>query len=239
MDIFESWITTTPIANRGLYNDKIPENSLAAINRAVKQGYGICVDVRALADDTIVVFHDETLGRMTGTDGFINNCTHADIEDLVLNKTTEKIPTLQQVLAAVDGKVPIIVDIRNMDKVSFEKYVWKILKPYKGEYAVVSVNPYSLEWFKLNAPTVKRGQVSSFFKNTDLPFSLRNAYKKMKFNKDVSEPNFILYRCEDLPNRFVKKFKDIPLLAYHVKSKEAYDKVKKHVNNVVFDGFQF
>ena len=61
----------------------------------------------------------------------------------------------------------------------------------------------------------------------------------MKFNKDVSEPNFILYRCEDLPNRFVKKFKDLPLLAYHVKSKEAYDKVKKHVNNVVFDGFQF
>ncbi len=238
MDIFESWITTTPIANRGLHNDELPENSLGAINKAIEKGYGVCVDVRALADNTIVVFHDETLGRMTGTDGFINNCNYKDIEDLCLAKTNEKIPTLTQVLETVNGKVPVLIDIRNMDKVSYEKYVWKILQGYKGEYAVVSANPYSLEWFKLNAPKVKRGQVSSFYKNSDLPFSVRFAYKRLKLNKDVSEPNFIIYRCDDLPNKYVKKYKHLPLLAYHVNSKEAFEKVKKHVNNVVFEGFE-
>lgn len=238
MNIFESWITTTPIANRGLYNETYPENSIGAINNAIEKGYGICVDVRALADNTIVVFHDETLGRMTNSDGFINNCTYADIEDLKLAKTEEKIPTLLQVLEVVDGKVPLLVDIRNMDKVSFEKHVWRILQGYKGEYAVVSANPYSLEWFKLNAPKVKRGQVSSFYKGSDLPFGVRFAYKRMKLNKDVSEPNFIVYKSDDLPNRFVTKYKDLPLLAYHVTNKESYDKVKKHVNNVVFEGFE-
>ena len=238
MDIFESWITTTPIANRGLHNSELPENSIGAIKKAIEKGYGVCVDVRALADNTIIVFHDETLGRLTSTDGFINNCNYSDIEDLKLAKTEEKIPTLQQVLNTINGQVPLLVDIRNMDKVSYEKYVWKILQNYTGEYAVVSANPYSLEWFKLNAPKVKRGQVSSFYKNSDLPFSMKFAYKRMKFNKDVSEPNFIIYKADDLPNRFVKKYKDLPLLAYHVNSQECYDKVKKHVNNVVFEGIE-
>lgn len=238
MDIFESWITKTPIANRGLYNDEIPENSIGAINKAIEKGYGVCVDVRALADGTVIVFHDATLGRLTQTDGFINNCTYSDIEDLSLGKTKEKIPTLKQVLDTIDGRVPLMVDIRNMDKVSFEKNVWKVLQPYKGEYAVVSANPYSLEWFKLNAPSVKRGQVSSFYRNSDLPFSVKFAYKRMNLNKDVSEPNFIIYKADDLPNRFVKKFKDMPLLAYRVTNKETYDKVKKIVNNVVFEGFE-
>lgn len=238
MDIFESWITTTPIANRGLYNDEFPENSIGAIKNAIAKGYGVCVDVRALADNTIVVFHDETLGRLTNTDGFINNCTYNDIEDLKLNKTQEKIATLEEVLTTINGQVPLLVDIRNMDKVSYEKHVWKILQNYKGEYAVVSANPYSLEWFKLNAPKVKRGQVSSFYKHSDLPFNVRFAYKRMRYNKNISEPNFIIYKADDLPNRFVKRYKDLPLLAYHVNNAETYNKVKKHVNNVVFEGFE-
>lgn len=238
MDIFDSWITNTPIANRGLYGEDVPENSIAAIKKAMKKGYGVCVDVRALSDGTIIVFHDETLGRLTSTDGFINNCTYADIEDLYLGKTKEKIPTLKQILDTIDGKVPLLVDIRNMDKIGCEKHVWKVLQNYNGEYAVVSANPYSLEWFKLNAPTVKRGQVSSFYKHSDLPFSVRFSYKRMKLNKDISEPNFIVYKAEDLPNRFVKKYKNLPLLAYHVNSLEAYEKVKKFVNNVVFEGFE-
>lgn len=238
MDIFESWIATTPIANKGLHSEDYPENSLGAIKKAMEKGYAVCVDVRALADNTIVVFHDATLGRMTNQDGFINNCTYADIEDLTLGKSSEKIPTLDQVLKTVDSKVPILVDIRNMDKVSFEKHVWKILQNYKGEYAVVSSNPYSLEWFKLNAPKIKRGQVSSFYKGVDLPFNVKFAYKRMKLNKEISEPNFIVYKADDLPNRFVKKYKHLPLIAYHVNDKESYEKVKKHVNNVVFEGFE-
>ncbi len=238
MNIFESWITKQPIANRGLYTEEIPENSIGAIKNAMEKGYGVCVDVRALADGTIIVFHDATLGRLTQADGFINNCTYSDIEDLTLGKTKEKIPTLKQVLETIDGKVPLLVDIRNMDKVSFEKNVWKVLQNYQGEYAVVSANPHSLEWFKLNAPTVKRGQVSSFYKHSDLPFSVKFAYKRMKLNKDVSEPNFIIYKADDLPNRFVKKYKNLPLLAYHVNNEETYNRVKKIVNNVVFEGFE-
>ena len=59
----------------------------------------------------------------------------------------------------------------------------------------------------------------------------------MLLNKKVSEPNFIAYQAENLPNRFVKKYKELPVIAWCVRSEEAFDKVKKHCDNVIFEGF--
>ena len=56
-------------AHRGLHGDGIPENSLAAFRRACEAGYGIELDVHLTADEKLVVFHDDTLSRMCGTDG--------------------------------------------------------------------------------------------------------------------------------------------------------------------------
>ena len=55
------------IAHRGLYdNKKIPENSKLAFRRALLKNMPIELDVQLLSDDTLVVFHDENLKRMTG-----------------------------------------------------------------------------------------------------------------------------------------------------------------------------
>ena len=237
MNIFDSWLSTKFIAHKGVHDDSCPENSLAAFKKAIDNGYAIELDVRALADGTIVVFHDETLGRMTGSDGFISNYTYDDIKDLTLLKTKEHIPTLEETLKFVNGQTPLLIEIKNMGKVGFEKNVWKILSKYKGEYAIESFNPYTLEWFKINAPHVKRGQVSSFFKHvSDINFAKKFSLKRLNMN-NISEPNFIVYQVENLPNRFVKKYKNIPLIAFVVRSQEAYDKVKKHCDNIIFEGF--
>ena len=239
-DLIDNYLKENEYYNISYESSEFVDEELASlqIKNAIDNGYGICVDVRALADNTIIVFHDEALGRLTYTDGFIINCNYSDIADLRLGKTQSKIPTLEEVLETINGQVPLLIDIRNMGKVSFEKHVWKILQNYEGEYAVISANPYSLEWFKINAPKVKRGQVSSFYKNSELPFRMKYSYKRMRYNKEISEPNFIVYKADDLPNRFVKKFKDLPLLAYHVNNQDTYNKIKKHVNNVVFEGFE-
>jgi len=238
MNIFDSWLCTKYIAHRGLHDETNPENSIASFKKAIEKNYAIELDVRPLADGTVVVFHDETLGRMTGADGFISNYTYDDIKDLTLLKTKEHIPTLEQALTAIDGKTPVLIEIKNMDKVGFEKNVWKVLSKYKGEYAVQSFNPYTLEWFKVNAPHVKRGQLASFFKNSDITFAKKFALKRMLLNKKVSEPNFIAYQVENLPNRYVKKYSDLPLLAWCVRSEDAYNKVKKHCDNIIFENFE-
>ncbi len=242
MNIHDTWICKTFIAHRGLHDDERPENSLAAFQNAIDKGYAIELDVREIADGTIVVFHDDTLGRMTGADGFINNYTYDDIKDLTLASSKEHIPTFEETLALINGQVPVLVEIKNYGKVGFEKNVWKILSKYKGEYAVQSFNPYSLEWFKLNAPHVTRGQLACFFKSDNtkdynVGFFKRFVLKRMLLNKRVSEPHFISYQVEDVPNRYVKKYKDLPLLVWAVRNEETYNRVKKYVDNIIFDGF--
>ena len=237
MNIFQSWIVNKPIAHRGLHNAEIPENSLAAFDNAAKENYAIELDVRSLADGTLVVFHDETLGRMTKQDGYLSNFTYADIKDLKLVNSSQKIPTLEDVLKVVDGRTPLLIEIKNMGKVGeLEKAVLKALSGYKGEYAIESFNPYTLEWFKINAPQITRGQLSSFMKNSNLSFFKRQALKKMKLNK-ISEPHFIAYHTKDLPNKYVKKYKDVmPIIAWCIRSEDEYARVfKKYCDNIIFE----
>jgi len=239
MNIYDTWLVTTPIAHRGLFDDKIPENSLAAFKNAVKNKLPIELDVCVLTDGVPVVFHDERLARMTGVDGFISSCAYKDIEKLSLLKTKERIPTLAEALEVIAGKVPVLVEIKNYGKVgACEKAVWKVLQGYHGEYAVESFNPYTLEWFKNNAPKVKRGQIASCTDIKDIIGVSKFSFKRMRLNKKVSEPNFIVYFTDDMPSKYVKKyFGKLPLLLYPVKSLEEEIRTKDMCDNIIFDSY--
>lgn len=239
MSIYESWIVKQPIAHRGLFNENIPENSLAAFKNAVKNKVTIDLDVCCLADGTPVIFHDEKLARMTGKDGFISNCKYTDIQKLTLGSSKEKIPTLQEALDVIDGKVPVLIEIKNYSKVGdVEKSIWKVLQGYRGDYAITSFNPYSLEWFKNNAPKVKRGQISSFFENKEIPGVRKFFLKRMSLNKKVSEPNFIIYAAENMPNKYLKKYYGtLPVLACTIKSEEEEKRLAGYCDNFVYDSY--
>lgn len=238
MDLFKTWLVETPIAHRGLHDKNIPENSLGAFSKAIEKGFAIKLDVQLLADNTVVVFHDESLARMTSNDGYIKYLNKEDLKALSLKGTKETIPTLQQVLKLVDGQVPILIDIKNKYKVgNLEQAVIDVLKNYKGDFAVQSFNPYSLEYIRQHAPNILRGQVSGYFKNEKIGWTKKYALKRMSLNKKVSQPHFIAYEASALPNRFVKKYKNLPLLAWCVKSKEEYLKTVKYCDNVIFEKF--
>ena len=148
MDLFKSWLVETPIAHRGYWGKNAPENSLSAFSKAIEKGYAIELDVQLLADNTVVVFHDESLARMTGNDGYLKYLNKEDLKALTLKGSKEKIPTLKEVLALVDGKVPLLIEIKNKHKVgNLEQAVLEELKSYNGEFAVQSFNPYSLSYW--------------------------------------------------------------------------------------------
>ena len=104
-------------AHRGLHKkDKsVPENSLAAFRRAVKAGYGVEMDVHITADDQLAVFHDDTLKRMIpgAPDGRIETFTLAELKQFRLLKTDEQIPTLEEALSVLAGRVPLILEIKS------------------------------------------------------------------------------------------------------------------------------
>lgn len=239
MDLFNSWLVETPIAHRGLHDKTRPENSLSAFAKAIEEGYAIELDVQLIADGTVVVFHDESLSRLTDNDGYIKFLNKSDLEILKLTGSKEKIPTLEEVLSFVDGKVPLLIEIKNTSKVGeLEKNTLELLKKYDGEYAIQSFNPYVLEYFYKHAPEIPRGQLSGYFKDVKLSFFKRYALKSMVLNKKVSHPDFISYEGKHLPNRYVKKYKTLPLLAWTVKSQSEYLKVVKYCDNIIFEGFE-
>ena len=111
-DIFNSWLVETPIAHRGLHDKQHPENSLSAFERAIDEGYPIELDVQLIADGTVVVFHDESLSRLTNNDGYIKFLNKSDLDMLELKDSKEKIPTFEETLKFVDGRVPLLIEIK-------------------------------------------------------------------------------------------------------------------------------
>lgn len=238
-DLFKTWVVETPIAHRGFHNDSFPENSLSAFKNAIAHGYAIELDVQILSDDTVVVFHDESLSRMTGNDGYLKFLTKQDLPFLKLKGSKETIPTLNEALKTINGKTPIIIEIKNNSKIGkLEQKVIEELSTYKGDVAVASFNPLVLAYFKQHAPHLLRGQLSGYLKNVKMKFFTRWALKRMVLAKKVACADFIMYEAKTLPNRFVKKFKRLPLLAWTVRSQEEYLNVVKYCDNVIFEGFE-
>ncbi|MBE7073702.1 MAG: glycerophosphodiester phosphodiesterase [Clostridiales bacterium] len=239
MDLFNSWLVQQPIAHRGLHDKATPENSLSAFEKAINAGYAIELDVRIIADGTVIIFHDEALSRLTENDGYVKFLNKADLSLLKLKGTEEHIPTLEDVLTFVNGRVPLLIEIKNNDKVGqLEKAVIETLKDYKGEYAIQSFNPYVLEYFYKHAPHILRGQLAGYFKGEKLSFFKRYALKRMLMNKKISHPDFIAYEAKKLPNIYVRKYKKLPLLAWTVRSQSEYLKVVKHCDNIIFENFE-
>ena len=232
-----NFITDKYIAHRGFHNTENPENTIGAFARAIENNYAIELDVQLLADGTVVVIHDNKLSRLCGVDKYLSNCNLEDLQNLYVLDTKWQVPTLKQVLEFVDGKTPLLIEIKNTLKVGeLEAKVYELLKDYNGEFAIQSFNPFSLQWFKDNAPNVLRGQLSSYFKGEDLSFIKKTLLKKLRLNK-ISNPHFISYNAENLPNRFCNKCK-LPVLAWTVRSQEQYMKVVKFVDNIIFEGFE-
>lgn len=236
MDIKKSWLFSRPIAHRGLHGIDAPENSLAAFGKAIEAGFPIEIDVRPIDDGTVVVFHDDKLTRMTDLDGYVCNMTKSDLEKVRLRNSDERIPTFKEVLEFVDGRTPLLIEIKNDSTVGqLERDTLELLSSYKGEYAVQSFNPYSMEFFKKNAPQIPRSQLSCFFDKKDLGFFKRFVLKRLKMNK-VSSPDFISYNHANLPNKYVTKTK-LPTLAWTVRSNAEMEKCLPYCDNIIFENF--
>lgn len=180
-------------AHRGLWNEKVPENSLAAFELALRAGYGIELDIQLSRDGRIVVFHDVSLKRMCGVERRLCDLTFAEIRNLRLLGTNQHIPTLVEVLQLVDGKVPLLIELKGDDiDTTLCSRVAKILDNYGGAFCVESFNPMMLSWFKNYRPRYARGQlVTDFIKekrrgNKFLSFLL--SHMLLNF---LSRPDFI------------------------------------------------
>lgn len=151
------------IAHRGLHtrDRSVPENSLAAFRAAVEAGYGVEFDVHITADGALAVFHDDTLLRMCGADLAIDDLTAEELGRYTLAETGERIPMLGEVLEAVAGKTPIVLELKRgrQNRALCEK-VRATLRGYNGDVCIESFDPMIVRWWRKHAPEMLRGQLS-------------------------------------------------------------------------------
>jgi glycerophosphoryl diester phosphodiesterase len=237
-----NWLTRVPIAHRGLHDPgaHCPENSLPAFERAVQFEFPIELDVRLLKDGRLVVFHDASLKRMTGVDKPIGDLTARDIESLTLVHTRCRIPFLEDVLSLVDGRVPLVIEIKNRgaEVGPLESILRAKLKKYDGEYAVEAFNPSSLKWFRKNAPHIIRGQLSGDFgRDPGTPAYRRAMLRNLLFNT-WSRPDFIAYDFHCLPALAVRiACRNRPLIGWTTKSEKEHARAMRTCDNVIFEGY--
>ncbi|NJL46305.1 MAG: glycerophosphodiester phosphodiesterase [Leptolyngbyaceae cyanobacterium SM2_5_2] len=235
------WILTRPIAHRGFHRGReVPENSLLAFEHAIAHGHPIELDIQLLADGHLAVFHDKTLARLTGKLGAIADQSVHTLKQFRLYDTEQTIPSLDQALAFIDGRVPVLVEIKNEGRVGqLEKSLLKTLITYGGEFAVQSFNPLSLQWFKRHAPEMLRGQLSSDFSGAPVPWHFSMAHSNLLFNW-ASQPHFIAYDLRALPKLSTTLAKcafNLPLVAWTVRNPSDQAKAQTCADNYIFDAF--
>lgn len=151
-------------AHRGLHKvDKsVPENSLAAFALAADAGYGIELDVQLTRDGTVVVFHDDDLKRVCGVDARVDELTYNELCDLRLCGTEEGIPLFSEALTLVNGRSPLIVELKT-GKSNRElcRKTAALLDGYNGPACIESFDPFIVTWFRFHAPRYLRGQLAA------------------------------------------------------------------------------
>ena len=238
------FLKSLPIAHRGLHGERLPENSLSAFRAAIESGYAIETDVRFTKDKKLIVFHDDSLLRVTGDGRLAQDCTLEEISRLRLMGTREHIPLFSEFLETVAGRVPLLIEIKSMPGVSgreIAEAVAEELEGYPGEYAIQSFQPFYVKAYKRLRRNVACGLLASAstkkedFGNSPFwrfeSFVLRN----LLLNFTV-KPDFISYRFEDLPRRRVAGFKG-PKLAWTVRSKADETRARAYANNIIFEGY--
>ncbi len=239
----ENFLLKTPIAHRGLHDEIRPENSLPAFEAAILHGFPIETDVRFTKDKKLVIFHDDTLFRMTGDGRAVADCTLEEVKALLL-EGKERIPTFEEFLRFVGGRTPLLIEIKSMDGVKGKEIASALsdaLEGYTGEYAIQSFQPLYVKAFKKLRPHILCGVLATArttkedFGGSPLWRIKARIVKNLSLNFTV-KPDFVSYCFADLPRKRVTKFKGFKL-GWTVRSEEDEAQARKFVDNIIFENY--
>ncbi len=239
-----TFLQGAPIAHRGLHDKSIPENSMAAFRAAIQKGFPIETDVRLSSDGELLLFHDNTLLRMTGARLGAIDCTAEELSRLRLNGTEERIPHLYDLLEETRGKVPLLIEIKNVperDARAFLTALADALKGYRGAFAIQSFVPKYVKLFKELRPNVPCGILGcAHTTKADFGGSLFWKFKarvirELSMNGRI-KPDFISYAAADYPNRATEKFEGLKL-AWTVRSPKEEARARQYADNIIFENY--
>jgi glycerophosphoryl diester phosphodiesterase len=235
-----------PIAHRGLHDAArgIVENSASAVAAAMGKGYAIEVDLQCAANHVPVVFHDETLDRLTVERGPVAGRDAEALCTITLRGSPDRILSLPGLLALVNGRVPLVLEVKSTwtREGKYEANIALLLAAYPGPVAVMSFDPYCIAAFKEIEPSLPRGLISERFSDRrywpDLTLSRRFAMRNL-LTAAIARPHFIAYDIKALPALapfIAQTLFGLPLLTWTVRTKEERERALRYADAMIFEG---
>lgn len=239
----------TPIAHRA-YHDLAqgrPENSRAAIRAAIAAGYGIEIDLQLSRDGVPMVFHDETLERLTPRDGWLCDLTAAELATIPLKGGDECIPTLAEILTLVAGRTPLLIELKDQTlrmtdtDGRLEQATAALLSGYDGPVAVMSFNPHCIAHMARLAPDLPRGLTTSAYDPEDWHPLPADTCARLRDIPDYDRvgASFISHEATDLARPRVADLaaQGAAILCWTIKSPQAEAQARRIARNITFEQY--
>jgi glycerophosphoryl diester phosphodiesterase len=228
-------LVAKPFAHRGLHGrDGLIENTRGAFEAAIAAGSGIELDTQVSADGDAAVIHDYALDRLAGLPGRVCGLAMRELERIRIGRTGETIPSLEQVLALIAGRAPLLIEVKSPGRhvAPLCEAVDRALRSYIGPVAVMSFNPEIGRWFRSHAPDVLRGLVvteegkKGFRGRIERHLSLR-----------VAKPDFLAYDVRDFPSRFASgcRASGMPVLTWTVRTEADRARAAANADQIIYE----
>lgn len=242
-----AWLTARPIAHRGLHDaaaNRI-ENTLAAFTAAIAEGYAIECDLQMSADGEAMVFHDNTLDRLTATRGRVSARTSAELKKIEFRNATARMAELGELLDHVHGRVPLVIEIKSQwnGDTALARRAVELLASYKGRHALMSFDPDIVAAVRRLSPKTVRGIVADrvddrgVWRRLDLT---RRLELRHLAHLERSDPQFISFEVEGLPWPPVQALRaaGMPVISWTIRSKAQADTARRYSDQITFEGFR-
>jgi glycerophosphoryl diester phosphodiesterase len=247
------WLVERPIAHRGLHDEAegVIENTLRAAEAAIAGGFAIECDIQSSVDGEAIVFHDETLDRLTDASGPLSSKSAAEIAEIRIKGSGEPPPTFTALLETVAGRTPIICELKSRFNGD-----WRIADrasalaaAYDGPLAFKSFDQDLAAYLRLRRPHMRppRGPcpigILAQASYDDPSWDFLTAEQKQDWTDfdhyDLARPDFLSWNVDDLPHKIpfmVKELTGARILAWTVRTPEQREAAHKWADQIVFDG---
>ncbi|MCK0210024.1 glycerophosphodiester phosphodiesterase [Starkeya koreensis] len=242
-----AWLTARPVAHRALHDAArgVIENTPSAVDAALAGGYAIEVDIQLSADGEALVFHDDTLERLTTASGPAGALTAAALKGLELRGTSDRMMTLAELLARVGGRVPLVIELKSRfdgDTAVAVRAV-EVLAGYGGPAALMSFDPDLVAAVRRLAPHIPRG-ITMEHRYDDPEWDFLSPATKFAWGNLLhfprTRPDFVAHYVKELPATAVslaRRAIRLPLLTWTVRTPEDRAVAARHADQMIFEGF--
>jgi glycerophosphoryl diester phosphodiesterase len=241
-----AWLTARPIAHRGFHDVKsgVIENTASAFAAAIDADYAIECDLQLSRDGEAVVFHDETLERLTSQEGLLVSHSAPELKAMTFKAGSDRIQTLGELLGQVQGRAPLVIEIKSQwdGNERLVRRAIEVMRGYHGTFALMSFDPKAIALVRELAPEFFRGIVADQVTHSDydsLPSGERMKLRELAHLPET-EPDFISYHFRDLPYRPVGNFRRTgrPVITWTIRSRQDAATALRHSDQITFEGFR-